>query len=68
MLSCFKNSMMCLMCTVVVTESCYLSSDKNEWNTACHVCDCGVAAASASAGALKCFIKIPSIDTDLPHP
>ena len=64
MLRFFNNSMMRLMCAVVVTEYCLMSSDNNEWNTECRARACGVVTNYVFVGALKCSNEISSIDTD----
>ena len=52
-----------LLCAIVVAESCLMSSDKKERNTAQNVRNCGVVSIYVYIGALKLPNTMPSIDT-----
>ena len=52
----------------VVAESCFLSSDKKEWNIELHVCDGGSDNGKGCLVELMRFNVMPSIDTYLLPP
>ena len=53
------------LCAVIMAESCLISSDKREWNTAWRWRDGVVDLISAFGSELKCFNEIPYIETDI---
>ena len=53
------------MCTAVGEASCLMSSEKNEWNTACSVLDCGADNGNVCLEALYWCNKMISVDIDL---